>query len=69
MKGESVSHSVVSDSLRHHGPHQAPLSMRFSRQGYWSTLPFPSPGDLPDPGMEPRSPVLQADASLSESLH
>ena len=35
--------------------HQAPLSMGFSRQGYWSGLPFPSPGDLPDPGMEPNS--------------
>ena len=41
--------------------HQAPLSMGFSRQEYWSGLPFPSPGDLPDPGIEPRSPVLQAD--------
>ena len=39
---------------------QAPLSMGFSRQGYWSGLPFPSPGDLPDPGIEPRSPALQA---------
>ena len=46
--------------------HQAPLSMRFSRQEYWSGLPFPSPGDLPNPGMEPRSPALQADSSLSE---
>ena len=46
--------------------HQAPLSMRFSRQGYWSRLPFPSPGDLPDPGIEPRSPALQADALPSE---
>ena len=36
--------------------HQAPLSMRFSRQGYWSGLPFPSPGDLPNPGFEPVSP-------------
>ena len=35
--------------------HQAPLSMGFSRQGYWSGLPFPSPGDLPDPGIEPMS--------------
>ena len=35
--------------------HQAPLSMGFSRQGYWSELPFPSPGDLPDPGIEPAS--------------
>ena len=38
---------------------QAPLSMRFSRQEYWSGLPFPSPGGLPDPGIEPRSPALQ----------
>ena len=40
---------------------QAPLSMGFSRQEYWSGLPCPSPGDLPDPGIEPRSPALQAD--------
>ena len=46
--------------------HQAPLSMGFSRQEYWSELPFPSPGDLPDPGIEPRSPTLQADALTSE---
>ena len=39
---------------------QAPLSMGFSRQEYWSGLPFPSPGDLPDPGIEPGSPTLQA---------
>ena len=38
--------------------HQAPPSMGFSRQEYWSGLPFPSPGDLPDPGIEPRSPTL-----------
>ena len=44
--------------------HQAPLSMEFSRQEYWSGLPFPSPGDLPDPGIEPRSSVLQADSLL-----
>ena len=43
--------------------HQAPLSMEFSRQEYWSGLPFPSPGDLPHPGIKPRSPTLQA-ASL-----
>ena len=43
-------------------PCQAPLSMGFSRQEYWSGLPFPSPGDLPDPGIKPRSPTLQADA-------
>ena len=41
---------------------QAPLSMGFPRQEYWSGLPFPSPRDLPDPGMEPRSPTLQADS-------
>ena len=40
--------------------------MRFSRQGYWSGLPFPSPGDLPNPGVEPRSPILQADSLLTE---
>ena len=45
--------------------HSSP-SMGFSRQEYWSVLPFPSPGDLPHPGIEPRSPALQADALLSE---
>ena len=42
--------------------HQGPLSMEFSRQEYWSRLPFPSPGDLPNPGIEPASPALQADS-------
>ena len=46
--------------------YQAPLSMEFSTQEYWSGLPFPSPGDLPDPGTEPGSPALQADSLLSE---
>ena len=46
--------------------YQAPPSMGFSRQEHWSGLPFPSPGDLPDPGMEPGSPVFQADALTSE---
>ena len=41
---------------------QAPLSMGFSRQEYWSGLPFPAPGDLSDPGINPRSPALQADS-------
>ena len=41
--------------------------MEFSRQEYWSRLSFPSPGDLPDPGIEPESPALQADSLLSES--
>ena len=45
---------------------QAPLSMGFSRQEYWSGLPFPSPADLPNPGIEPRSPVLQADSLPTE---
>ena len=39
---------------------QAPLSWQFSRQEYWSGLPFPTPGDLPDPGIEPMSPVSSA---------
>ena len=42
--------------------YQAPLSMRFSRQEYWSGLPFPSPGELPNLGIQPGSPALQADA-------
>ena len=42
--------------------------MKFSRQEYWSGLPFPSPGDLPDPEIEPRSPALWADALPSEPL-
>ena len=46
--------------------YQAPLSMGFSRQEYWSVLPFPSPGDLPDPGIKPRFPALEADALTSE---
>ena len=45
---------------------QAPLSLEFSRQEYWSGLPFPSPGDLPNLGIEPGSPELQADSSLPE---
>ena len=46
--------------------HQAHPPMGFSRQECWSGLPFPSPGDLPDPGMEPRSPALHADTLTSE---
>ena len=53
-----VSCSLMSDSLRPHG-----LSMEFSRQEYWSRLPFSSPGDLPDPEIKPRSPALQADSA------
>ena len=61
-KGESeseVAHScpALCDSMDS-GLHQAPPSMGFSRQEYWSGLPFPSPGNLPGPGIEPRSPAL-----------
>ena len=61
--------SVMSDSLQTPWTvtHQAPLSMKFSRQEYWSGLPFPSPGDLPDPPIKPMSPVspaLQVDSLL-----
>ena len=65
---ESVRCSVMSDSLRPHGlkAHQAPLSMDFSRQEYWSGLPFTSPGNLPNPGIKPGSLALQADSLPSE---
>ena len=46
--------------------YQTPPSMGFSRQEYWSGLPFPPPGDLPNPGIEPRSLALQVDALLSD---
>ena len=46
--------------------YQAPPSIGFSRQEYWSGLPFPFPGDLPNPGIEPGSPTLEADALTSE---
>ena len=59
--GESISHSVVFDFLKPHG-----LSVGLSRQEYWSGLPFPSPGDLPNPGIEPESPALQVDTLPSE---
>ena len=62
-----VSRLIVSDSATPWTvAHQAPLSMGFSRQEYWSELLFPSPGDLPGPGVEPRCPALQADSLLSE---
>ena len=70
------SRSVVSDSLRPHESQHArppwllhpwaPPSIGFSRQEYWSGLPFPSPGDLPDPGIKPESPALQADSLPTE---
>ena len=63
-----VSHSAVSDSLWPHGLQLARLlcPWGFSRQEYWRGLPCPPPGDLPDPGIKPRSPVLQIDSLLSE---
>ena len=48
--------------------YQAPLSMEFSRQEYWSGLPFPSPGDLPNPGIEPRSLRIYTYVCINESL-
>ena len=61
FESESESRSVVSDSLR---LHELYMSMEFSRPEYWSGQPFPSPGDLPNPGIEPRSPALEADSLL-----
>ena len=59
--------SVMSDSATPWAvAHQTPLSMGFPRQEYWSGLPFPYPGDLPNPGIEPRSPTLQADSLPGE---
>ena len=68
-ESESVIHSVMPNSLQLHGLYvacQVPLSMEFSRQEYWSGLPFPSPGGFPDPGTEPGPPELQADSLPSE---
>ena len=65
----SVAQSCPTDSLRPHGltvARQAPLSMEFSRQEYWSRLPFPSAGDFPNPGVEPGSPALRADSLPSK---
>ena len=47
--------------------HQAPLYMEFSRQEYWSGLPFPSPQDLPNPGTEPQSPALAGEFFITEA--
>ena len=63
-----VSRLVMSDSLRPPWTvvHQVHLSMGFSREEYWRRFPFPSPGDLRDPGIEPGSPALQADSLPSK---
>ena len=68
-KIKSVSRLVLSTSLQPHGLYvarQTPLSMGFSRQEYWGRLPFPSPGDPHNPGVEPGFPVLQEDSLPSE---
>ena len=62
----SLSHAQLFTTPWTNVAHQAPSSIGFPRQEYWSGLPFPSPGDLPDPGIKPRSPTLQADALTSE---
>ena len=61
-----MSSKVISDSLQTIS-RQAPLSMGFFRQEYWSGLPFPSPGDLPNAGVEPGYPALQEDSLSSET--
>ena len=64
---QSASHSIVSNSeTPWTAALQAPLSMEFSRQEYWSGLPFLFPGDLPDSEIKPRSPALQPDSLPSE---
>ena len=59
LKWKLLSHVQLSETL---WTRQVPLSMGFSRQEYWSRLPFPSPGDIPNPGTKPTSPTLQADS-------
>ena len=65
-----VSHSVMSDSLWPPWAvaHQAPLSMGFPRPESWSGLPYPFPGDLPDPGIKPKSPAWQVDTTTEPSF-
>ena len=67
---ENVSHSGMSQLFATPGTVacQSPLSMRFPRQEYWSDLPFPSPGHLPNPGIKLESSALQGDSLLSETL-
>ena len=70
VRGVTKSRTWLSDFTSLHcvtprtGVHQAPLSMGFSRHEYWSGLLFPSPGDLPDPGIKPGSPALQANLNI-----
>ena len=64
--GGSVAKSCLTLAIPWTVARQASLSMKFSRQEYWSGLPFPSPGDLPSPGIEPWYPALQGDSLLTE---
>ena len=66
FNSENVGRAIVFDSLKPHGNRQAPLSMGFPRQEYWSVLSFPSPRDLPHPEIKPRSHALEVDSSPSE---
>ena len=67
MKRKSVSHCCAQLFVTPWTvAYQAPPSKEFSREEYWSGLPFPSPGDLPDPGIESGFPALQVDSVLSE---
>ena len=67
VRSESVTHSVMSDAATQWPVvPQVPLSMGFSRREYWSGLPFPSLGDLPNPRIKPGCPALQADSLPSE---
>ena len=65
MKVKSLSHAQLF-ATPWTAAYQVPPSKGFSRQEYWRGLPFPSPGDLPDPGIEPGSPALSADALPSK---
>ena len=69
LENESISRSLVFCLFvtPRNIAHQDPLSMGFSRQEYWSVFPFPPPGDLPNPGVEPRSLALQTDSLPSKS--
>ena len=69
MYAYSVAQSCLTPVTPWSVAHQAPLSMEFPRQEYWSGLPFSFPGDLPDPGIKPAYPALQADwQETSEKL-
>ena len=65
-KGKATHPSILDWRIPWTVAHQAPLSMGFYRQQYWSGLLFPSTGDLPSPGIKPGSPALQVDSSPTE---